>query len=228
MEIDWQRILLNDQPLGFLVEIAFRTLWMFLVVVLCLKISGKRGVKQLSIFEMVMIISMGSAAGDPMFYEDVAIIHAMLVLAIILGGYRLIVALIARSEKIELLFEGKPICLIEEGKMSPSKIQRDNFGIEDFFAQLRNKCVEHLGQVRYALLETNGTLSVYYYPDQEVRPGLPIIPALYWEVVDSVKEPGYFACAFCGNVEKKELGAPGECEECNRAQWVKAICSKRI
>lgn len=201
---------------------------MFLVVVVSLRLLGKRGVKQLSIFEMVMIISMGSAAGDPMFYDDVGILPAMVVFVVILGSYRLIVGIIARNEKVELLFEGKPICLIEDGKMSPSKIQRDNFGIEEFFAELRSKSVEHLGQVRYALLETNGTISVYYFSNEKVKPGLPIIPSVYWKVIDMVKESGQYACTFCGNVEAKTIGPPGACLDCRHTHWVKAIAVKRI
>lgn len=49
---------------------------MFTILLLTLKLAGKRGVKQLSIFETVIIIALGSAAGDPMFYEDVGIVPA--------------------------------------------------------------------------------------------------------------------------------------------------------
>ncbi|MEZ7498769.1 hypothetical protein QO200_08460 [Flavobacterium sp. Arc3] len=68
---EWSRILFNDLPEIFLFEVIFRSVIMFTVLLLTLKIAGKRGVKQLSVFETVIIIALGSAAGDPMLYEDV-------------------------------------------------------------------------------------------------------------------------------------------------------------
>jgi uncharacterized membrane protein YcaP (DUF421 family) len=80
---EWNRLLLNDLPLHFLLEVVFRSAIMFVILLLTLKLTGKRGVKQLSIFETVIIIALGSAAGDPMFYEDVGIIPAITVFSVI-------------------------------------------------------------------------------------------------------------------------------------------------
>src|SRR5690606_6156914 len=101
MEIDWHRIFFSDHPYSFFIEILIRTPLMFLAVVILLRLTGKRGVQQLSIFEMVMIITLGSAAGDSMFYEDVGLFHALAVFLIILLAYRFIIILISRSEKAE-------------------------------------------------------------------------------------------------------------------------------
>ena len=64
---DWNRILINDLPYFFLLEVVLRTAVMFAFLLVALRFTGQRGVKQLSIFEIVIIIAMGSAAGDPMF-----------------------------------------------------------------------------------------------------------------------------------------------------------------
>ena len=109
MEIDWHRILFSDQPYAFFIEILIRTPTMFLAVVAILRLTGKRGVQQLSIFEMVMIISLGSAAGDSMFYEDVGLLHAVAVFALILLVYKLLILVIAKSKKAEKLLEGEPL-----------------------------------------------------------------------------------------------------------------------
>ena len=68
---DWERIVIHDFPWVYLGEVAFRTVFMFLVVLAALTVSGKREVRQLSIYELVLVIGLGSAAGDPMFYDDV-------------------------------------------------------------------------------------------------------------------------------------------------------------
>src|SRR5690554_1265084 len=151
MEIDWHRIFFSDHPYTFFIEILIRTPNMFLAVVIILRLTGKRGVQQLSIFEMVMIITLGSAAGDSMFYEDVGLFHALAVFVIVLLAYRIVVFLIARSEKVEMLLEGEPVYLLKEGKMCVSEIGGNEMGADEFFGELRNQSIEHLGQLRYVI-----------------------------------------------------------------------------
>ena len=73
---EWNRLFYNNLPEIFILEVIFRSTVMFTILLLTLKLAGKRGVKQLSVFETVIIIALGSAAGDPMFYEDVGIMPA--------------------------------------------------------------------------------------------------------------------------------------------------------
>ena len=68
LTIDWSAILLGSEEWSFLPEVALRTLIMFIIIITGLRFMGKRGVKQLSVVELVVIIGLGSAAGDPMFY----------------------------------------------------------------------------------------------------------------------------------------------------------------
>ena len=76
---DWQQLLLGGEKWGFLLETVLRTFFMFLIILTALRLLGKRGVKQLSVFELVVIIGLGSAAGDPMFYKDVGLLPALVV-----------------------------------------------------------------------------------------------------------------------------------------------------
>lgn len=228
MQIDWHRIFFSDQPYTFFLEILFRTPLMFLAVLVILRLTGKRGVQQLSIFEMVMIITLGSAAGDSMFYDDVGILHAVAVFVIILLVYRVVVLLIAKSEKAEKLLEGEPLYIIREGMLCINEISGDEMGSDEFFGELRNQNVEHLGQVRYAILEDTGKLSVFYYADEEVKPGLPILPDDYCKKDKVIQETGLYACARCGNVCEQPPSQILICEICTNKEWVKAINRKRI
>ncbi|WP_312083434.1 hypothetical protein [Epilithonimonas hominis] len=63
--LDFKQILLGSEDWNFLLETVLRTSIMFVIIILGLRLLGKRGVKQLSIFELVVIIGLGSAAGDP-------------------------------------------------------------------------------------------------------------------------------------------------------------------
>jgi uncharacterized membrane protein YcaP (DUF421 family) len=224
---EWRRLLFNDLPLTFLLEVVFRTVIMFTVVLLTLKFAGKRGVKQLSIFEVVIIISLGSAAGDPMFYEDVGLIPAIMVFLIILTMYRAVTWLLGKSKKFENFIEGETHCLIEDGQFSLQSFEREALAQDEFFAELRLKSIEHLGQVRNAYVETNGAISVFFYEDADVKYGLPIRPQLFSLKSKNIPKAGIYACTFCANTQRLEPTS-AKCSVCSKEEWVEAIKSKRI
>lgn len=219
---EWERVLFNELPVEFLFEVIFRSVVMFTVLLLTLKFAGKRGVKQLSVFETVIIIALGSAAGDPMFYEDVGIIPAITVFSVIIILYRFVTWLIGRSKRFEEFIEGKTECLITEGKFGITAFKKESLAQDEFFTELRLNSVEHLGQVKKAYLETTGEVSIFYYEDEEVKYGLPILPELFLKKSKTIPETGIYACAFCGSVEEQKTKS-ASCSNCNRTEWVAAI-----
>ncbi|MCO6148706.1 DUF421 domain-containing protein [Flavobacterium sp. NRK1] len=224
---EWKRLLFNDLPVKFLFEVIFRTVIMFIIVLLTLRFAGKRGVKQLSVFEVVIIISLGSAAGDPMFYEDVGLIPAATVFVIILFMYRTITWLLAKSKRFENFMEGKIQCIIEDGQFSIQNFEKEDLALDEFFAEMRLKSVEHLGQLRNAYMETNGDISVFFYEDKDVRYGLPIRPQLFNLKSTVIPKAGIYACTFCANTQRLEP-TTGKCTVCGRNEWVEAINIRRI
>lgn len=224
---EWGRLLFNDAPTDFLFEVALRSAIMFLSLLIVLKLAGKRGVKQLSIFEMVIIISLGSAAGDPMFYEDVGIAHAIVVFIVVLLLYRFITWLTAQNSFVEKLLEGETECLIDSGRFSLKKFKRGGLSQDEFFTELRLRNVEHLGQVKKAYLETTGDISVFFYEDKDVKPGMPIIPELFANQVEVISKADFYCCCQCG--ETRELSSGKHtCTVCQGKKWVLPIDSKRI
>ncbi len=143
----WKEFLLGDQNWSFLIEVALRSFIMFLVIVTALRVLGRRGVKQLSVFELVVIIGLGSAAGDPMFYKDVGLLPALVVFFMIVVLYRLVMKIIGKSKKFEFVVEGKSVCLINEGSFSVENFKKETLAQDEFFEELRCQGVLHLGQV---------------------------------------------------------------------------------
>jgi uncharacterized membrane protein YcaP (DUF421 family) len=226
MNFDWHTILMNDLDWGYFFEIVLRTLIMFIFVLVFLRLSGKKGVRQLSLFEVAIIIALGSAAGDPMFNKDTAILPSLLVFVVILIVYRAITYFAARSEKIESLLEGEPMYIIEDGEFTLNAESDNTFAKDEFFAEMRAQSIEHLGQVKTALLETNGQVSFFYYDDDEVKPGLPVLPKPYKEKSDLVTEKGNYACTYCGKTQ--QLKGATKCDRCSHNEWVQAIDTRRI
>lgn len=224
---EWNRLLFNELPGVFLLEVIFRSTVMFIILLLTLKLAGKRGVKQLSIFETVIVIALGSAAGDPMFYEDVGIVPAAIVFLVIIVLYRTVTWLTGKSKKFEEFIEGKTECLINDGKFSVTSFKKETLAQDEFFSELRVKSIEHLGQVKHAFIEPSGEISVFFYEDKEVGYGLPILPSLFNEKNKIIPKTGIYSCSFCGNTQEQNAGT-AICKVCKKEEWVEAINTKRI
>ena len=218
--INWKELLLGGEEWSFLPEASLRSLIMFVVIVVGLRILGKRGIKQLSVFELVVIIGLGSAAGDPMFYKDVGILPALIVFLMIISLYKLITYLIGKSKKFELLVEGKPVCLIKDGAFSIENFKKEDLGEDEFFAELRMQSVSHLGQVEEAIVESSGNISIFFYPEKEVKHGLPVMPGALDACIIIIQQPGYYSCVFCGYTEVLEPSTKVVCPTCNKNKWV--------
>ncbi|WP_099365379.1 DUF421 domain-containing protein [Sphingobacterium sp. 1.A.4] len=225
MENFIQESLLSSQT-DFLAEIFLRTIIMFLLVLSVLRILGRRGVRQLTFFEMAMVISLGSAAGDPMFQDDLPIIHAVIVLLTVVLLYKAVTWTVRKFRPMEQMLEGSALTIIWHGMFHMENGNRMAFSRMEFFSELRNLNVEHLGQVKEGVLEVDGTLSLIFYPPEEVKYGLPIFPSRYREISKSDgKTP--IACMFCGNV-LESLPEKGDCPRCAQGRWAVAIRDLRI
>lgn len=228
LDFSWKEFLLGGEEWIFLLEIVLRTAIMFLTIIIGLRALGKRGVKQLSIFELVVIIGLGSAAGDPMFYKDVGIASSIIVFTVIILFYSLLTYCIGRFKKIENILEGKPIFLIKDGVFLTNNFKKENLGSDEFFSELRLKGISHLGQIETAIEETSGDISVFFPDEENLKYGLPIMPHSLDHPLKNISKQGHYSCTFCGFTEEKEIGITGNCKNCNKEKWVEASNKRRI
>lgn len=225
---DLQRMVFDKAPPEFLGEVALRCLFTFVLVFLFLKITGRRGVRQMSLFEVLIILTLGSAAGDVAFYDDVPLVPVFAVFVTLALLYRLAMWLMSKSEKVQDLLEGKAIVIVKEGQLAWENVRRANLTELDFFMALRLNSIEQLGQVRLAIMETDGQISVFYYPDDEVKPGLCILPDSLTQRFKAVPEPGEYACVRCSYVVDLQAGERQLCPRCANPAWTKVSRAKRI
>lgn len=224
---DFKQILLGSEDWSFLLETVLRTGIMFFVIIFGLRLLGKRGVKQLSVFELVVIIGLGSAAGDPMFYKDVGIIPAMVVFTMIISLYSIITYFIGKSKKFEQLVEGKPICLIDNGVFCIQDLKKESLGEDEFFAELRLRNISQLGQIEKAIEEISGEISVFYFENNDVKYGLPIMPGSLDKAIKFIPLKKHYSCTFCGYTEELDNGKHN-CKVCGKGEWVESSNKKRI
>ena len=173
--------------------------------------------RQMSLFEVLIILTLGSAAGDVAFYDDVPMVPVLIVFITLALLYRLVMWLMAHSEKLEDLLEGKPVVIIEDGELAWSKLNNSNMTEFEFFMQ-----------VRLAILETNGQISVYFFEDDKVKPGLLILPSDCTQRYKVVPESADYACIRCSEIIHMKAGEKQLCPRCANPEWTKASRAKRV
>jgi uncharacterized membrane protein YcaP (DUF421 family) len=199
---DWQRMLWGDAPPLYLLEIVFRTLVVYVWALILLRWLGSRTIGQLSTVEFLLVIALGSAVGDPMFYPEVPLAHALLVVTLIVLANKLLDLLVARYRTAQRVIDGGAEEVISEGAFCVPFFDSVSMGPSEVFQILRERGVEHLGQVAHAYIEPDGGIAVYLR--REPVPGLPIVPP--WEikappritVPEFVPKAGHYACRRCG------------------------------
>jgi len=159
---DLSRMFLGDEvSMLLLLEIAFRTAFMYIAALILVRLIGKRGLGQLSPFEFLVVIAMGSAAGDPMFYPDVPLIHGVVVLAAIVMLQKLLIEFAARNDRAEHFIESVPALLIKDGLVLNDELHREGLARDELMMKLREQGIANVAEVQLAYLEPSGRLSIF-------------------------------------------------------------------
>jgi hypothetical protein len=200
-----------------------------LYLLFLLRLLGKRSLAQFSLFEFVLIIALGSAVGDPMFYPDIPVLHGMVVITVVVVIERLLFWVTSRSHKLEDILEGTPQCLVVEGHFHLDGLKRSSLARNEIYMKLRLAGVEQLGQVKRSYLELNGEMSIFLFETSLIRPGLPLFPELELGEVEPlitgtpVPKTGDFACLYCGEVVSLQAAQTlPACPRCQQKKWAQA------
>ena len=137
-----------------------RTFIIYCFVSLCVRIMGKRQLGQLQPGELVITILISEIAATPITDTNQPILNTAISL-MLLVSFEIISSLIARkSLKFRYASDGKPITIIKNGKLNQQSLKTLRFTIDEVLSALRQKDVFDINDVEYAVVETNGTLSV--------------------------------------------------------------------
>jgi len=150
------------------------------------------------------------------------------VFIVVTGLYWLFNLLTRRFPRLSDWLEGKPMLLIEDGRIKLENFRKLRLTQKELFGELRQQQVEHLGQVRLAYMEATGNLSVYFYPAADpVQAGLPIRPERCERLLRRADAAGPHACYCCGHVQHLATGAAATCPACQRHEWLPASTAER-
>ena len=143
-----------------------RAIIIYIIVLIVMRLMGKREIGQLQPFELVISIMIADLASIPMTDTGVPIFNGIVPILGLLCMHLVITLLNIKSVNIRKVTCGKPTILIFRGKIDESALKRERFTISELQERLRGKDVFNLGDVEYAILETNGEVSVILKPNK--------------------------------------------------------------
>ncbi len=219
---DYMRILLGEVPSSFLIEAAFRIFFVYLILLVSMRLMGKRMASTLSSSELAGLVSLAAAVGVPMLAPDRGMLPPVIIALIVVGVHRIMSYYAYKSSKFENVALGDISVLVEDGIMLLDVMKKNRVTPERLLAEFRNNGISNLGRIRRAYLETTGNFTNLTYNDP--RPGLAIIP--YWDkdfLEELPKAENTYACTYCGNILHNEKNLQWPCENCNHKQWTQAI-----
>jgi uncharacterized membrane protein YcaP (DUF421 family) len=143
-----------------LYEIAFRTGFVYLALLLGLRLTGKRQVGQLTPFDFLLLLLLANAVQNAMTGPDTSLAGGLVAAGTLLVLNMIVAWTSRRSSRAEQVIEGMPTLLIRRGQILNANLVREGITREDLLRSLREHGVETVEEVRSAVLEVDGSVSV--------------------------------------------------------------------
>ena len=144
----------------FLLVTLVRGLILYIFIIICMRFMGKRQLGELQPTELVITILLSEIASIPMENNDVPMINSIFAALVLVCLEIINSVIIMKSTKIRYLLQGRPAVVINDGVLDQKKLKALRFTADDILDQLRQKDIFEISQVQYAVVETNGSLSV--------------------------------------------------------------------
>ena len=144
----------------------FRSIVLYIIVLVVMRLMGKREIGQLQPFELAISIMIADLASIPMTDTGVPIFNGIIPILGLLIMHLLISMINMKSSKAREIICGRPSILIYRGKINENNLKKERFTINELEERLRGNNVINLGDVEYAILETSGQVTVILKPDK--------------------------------------------------------------
>ena len=147
-----------------------RTLLLYLVLLAAVRLLGKRQIGQLEASEFVVAMLVADLASIPMQDVSIPLYMGLVPILTVLGAEFVLAGLCLKSIRLRKILCGKPVILIENGRILQKNLSRTRVTQDELMGHLREKDILDVRTVQYAILETNGNLSVFPYAEHLPAP----------------------------------------------------------
>ena len=152
-------------------DIVFRGVALYVFVFLVVRKLGRRQLSNLAPFDLVLLIVLGDAIQQGLTQDDYSVTGAVIAVSTIALLQVLTTYLSFKSPRMERLFEGEPLVLMQDGEPIQRNLRRERLTLGDLAEEARLQQIGSLRTVRWAVLETNGRISFIPKDDDHVSAG---------------------------------------------------------
>ncbi len=145
--------------------ILFRTIFLYLLILIVFRLMGKREVGELGLSDIVVYVIIAEVATFALDDPSKPLFQAILPILILLVIQYSNSLIVLKHKPIRDLIDGDPSLMIYNGQLMQDEMKRQRYNLDDLLQQLREQGVSSIGSISYAFLEQSGKLSVYYKDD---------------------------------------------------------------
>ncbi len=144
-----------------------RSIFLYLLLIIVIRLMGKRQIGQMEPAEFVVTMLVANLAAIPMQDGGIPLFSGTVPILTVLGTELVLSSLSLKNIRLRKLLCGKPVILIENGNILQQNLKKTRVTLDELTGHLREKDVLDLKTVQYAILETNGNISVFPYPKEK-------------------------------------------------------------
>ncbi|WP_042459102.1 DUF421 domain-containing protein [Neobacillus dielmonensis] len=145
-------------------NIIFRTVFFYLLILGIFRLMGKREIGELSILDLVVFIMIGEMAIIAIEDLDRSMIHTLIPMLMLMAIQVASSIISLKSKRFRDFVDGKPSVIINRGKIDETAMRKQRYNFDDLLTQLREKNIRSIADVEFAILESSGSLSVIEKP----------------------------------------------------------------
>lgn len=157
-----------------LLTIIFRTVFFYIFIIIVFRLMGKREIGQLSVPDLVISILMAELVAISIENKNDSLVFTIIPLICLLLLEISFAFISLKSSKFRNLIDGKPSLIIDKGMIRFKEMIKQRYTLDDLLLELRSKGVRTINDVEYAILENNGTLSVFKYNFLKLKTSNPL------------------------------------------------------
>ncbi|MBQ7669019.1 MAG: DUF421 domain-containing protein [Clostridia bacterium] len=146
--------------------LVFRAFILYTFAIIIMRMMGKREIGQMQPFELAITLIISEALATPMENTNEPLLNGIIPVLTIVFSQLLFSYLTLKSEKLQEIMSGKPSIMLKDGIINEKNLRNQNYNITELLEQLRLNGVDKISDVEYAVLETNGQLSVILKPEK--------------------------------------------------------------
>ncbi|WP_248736494.1 DUF421 domain-containing protein [Neobacillus rhizosphaerae] len=154
-------------------SIIFRTVLLYVVMLIIFRVMGKREIGELSILDLVVFIMIGEMAVIAIENTKDPLLHTVIPMVLLMCIQVTLAILSLKNKKFRDLIDGKPSIIINRGKIDEAEMKKLRYNFDDLMTQLREKDIRSITDVEFAILETSGKLSVLEKIEEPKKPKTP-------------------------------------------------------